>query len=89
MTTIVIRRIVMVFITTIATCYRPFLSGSHPPEDKMLKNKDIEPRMDGTTQIEFTKDVPVNKIIGNDSENDTYFLTLLSATVIRSDDVIT
>jgi len=87
MTTIVIRRIVMVFIPTIETCYRPFLSGSQPPDKEMLKNKDIEPWMDGSIQIEFNKDVHINKIIGNDSDNDTYFLTLLLATVIYSDDL--
>jgi hypothetical protein len=77
----------MVFIPTIEISYRPFLSGSHPPDDEMLKNKDIEPWMDGSIQIEFNKDVHVNKIIDNDSDNDTYFLTLLLATVIHSDDV--
>jgi uncharacterized MAPEG superfamily protein len=36
-------------------------------------------------QIEFTKDVRVNKTIGNDTENDPYFLILLLATAVFSD----
>ena len=59
MLVMVIRRIVILFVAGIAGRHRPFLPGSRPPEDKMLKNKKVNPWIDGPTQIEFTKDVRI------------------------------
>jgi uncharacterized MAPEG superfamily protein len=88
MLVMVTRRIVILVIAGVAGRHKPFLAGSRPPEDKMLKNKDVDPWIiTGITQLEFTKDVRANRIIGNDSENDTYFLVLLLATAVFSDDV--
>lgn len=52
-------------------------------EEKILKIKDIEPWINGTIQIKFTKDVRVTRAIGNDSVNDILLLT----TAVFSDDI--
>ena len=79
---IFVRRVVMLVIGGIAGRHRPFLPGARPPEDRILKKAQPE-----TTQIEFTKDIRVNKTISNDSENDPYFLILLLATAVFSDGI--
>ena len=54
-------------------------------EDRILKRSRVTPSTTGTIHSSFNVDVRVNKTIGNDSENDTYFLILLLATAIISD----
>ena len=87
MLVMVIRRIVILFVAAVSAHDKPFPAGSRVPEDKILKSKNVHPWMFETTQTEFTKDVRANKIFGNDSENDTYFLILLLATAVFSDNV--
>ncbi|CAF2959984.1 unnamed protein product [Rotaria sp. Silwood2] len=81
----VIRRIAMLVVAGIAGRDRPFPPDSRVPEDRILKRGQVDPSMTESTHIEFTKDVRVNKTIGNDTENDTYFLILLLATAVFSD----
>lgn len=83
----VMRRIVILVLAAVASRHRPFLPDSHPPEDKMLKSKDVEPWMLESGKVEFSKDVRAQRIIGNDSENDPYMFVLLIATAVFSDDI--
>ena len=78
----VLRRIVLIIIVGIAGRHRPIQPG-RVPEDKFLKSGQVAPT-DHVAQI-FSKDLRANKTINNDSENDTYFLILLFATVTLSD----
>ncbi|CAF1466714.1 unnamed protein product [Rotaria sordida] len=81
----VIRRIVMLVVGGIAGRNRPFPPGSRVPEDKIFKKSQVDTSTVETDNNEFTKNVRVNKTIGNDTENDMYFLILLLATAIFSD----
>ncbi|UJR29746.1 hypothetical protein I4U23_017294 [Adineta vaga] len=83
----IIRRIVMLGVAMNAGRGKPFPPGSRPPEDSKLSGVKIQQSPTTTTsnQIEFTKDVRVNKTIHNDTENDPYFLILLIATALFSD----
>jgi uncharacterized MAPEG superfamily protein len=87
MLAMILRRIVMLVVAGIAGRNRPFPPGTRVPEDQMMKKGQVEPSTTGTTPVVFTKDVRVNKTIGNDTENDTYFLILLLATAVFSDSV--
>ncbi|CAF1033554.1 unnamed protein product [Rotaria magnacalcarata] len=83
----VIRRFVMLLVAGVSGRNRPFPTGSRVPEDSILKRKaQMESSTTETVHVEFTKDARVNKTIGNDSENDTYFLILLLATAVFSDE---
>ncbi|UJR20493.1 hypothetical protein I4U23_023621 [Adineta vaga] len=83
----VARRLVILIIAAAYSRNRPFVPGSRPPEDKILKSKTVEPASGHSVQAEFTKDVRANKVISNDGENDPYFFILLLATAAFSDDV--
>jgi uncharacterized MAPEG superfamily protein len=87
MLVMVIRRIVMIFLAIIARGRKPFPPGTRVPEDNTLRGTQVQTSTVEPGQIEFTKDVRVNKTIGNDTENDTYFLVLLLATAVFSDTV--
>jgi uncharacterized MAPEG superfamily protein len=82
----IIRRVVILIVAGITGHNKPFPPGSRVPEDKILKRNQVAPVAIETTHVEFSKEVRVNKTIGNDSENDTYFLILLLATAVYSDD---
>jgi uncharacterized MAPEG superfamily protein len=84
MLVMIIRRIVMLVIAGIAGYNRPF-PPDRVPEDKILKRGQVEPSRAEIIHDNFNEDVRVNKTIGNDSENDTYFLILLLATAVFSD----
>lgn len=88
MLVLVLRRVVMLVIAGIVRRGKPFPSGARPPEDRKLDGRNAETTIVIPGQIEFTKDVRVNKTIGNDSENDPYFLILLLATAVFSDRVV-
>ncbi|CAF3337732.1 unnamed protein product [Rotaria socialis] len=81
----VVRRIAMIFLIVITRARKPFQPGTRVPEDSKLVGAQVQPSTVDPGTIEFTKDVRVNKIIGNDTENDTYFLILLLATAAFSD----
>ncbi len=81
----VIRRIILLIIAGVAGHNRPFPAGTRPPEDRMLKRGQVEQMPAGVGQINYTKDIRVNKTISNDSENDIYFLILLLTTAGFSD----
>jgi len=83
----VLRRVVMLVVAGVARRGKPFPPGSRVPEDNKLRGGNVEVTTGIPGQIEFTKDVRVNKTIGNDSENDPYFLILLLATAVFSDSV--
>lgn len=82
---VILRRIVMLVVAGVARRGKPFPPGVRPPEDSKLTGGNAEPTTQVTGQIEFTKDVRVNKTIGNDTENDPYFIILLLATAVFSD----
>jgi uncharacterized MAPEG superfamily protein len=84
----VLRRIAMLVIAGVARRGKPFPPGSRVPEDNKLRGEPVEVSTVTPGQIEFTKDVRVNKTIGNDTENDTYFLILLLATALFSRNAI-
>jgi uncharacterized MAPEG superfamily protein len=82
----ILRRVVMLIVAGIARRGKPFPPGSRVPEDiKLRGGGNVEVTTETSGQVEFTKDVRVNKTIGNDSENDPYFLILLLATAVFSD----
>jgi len=80
----VLRRIVLIVIMGIAGRNKPFPPG-RVPEDKFMKRGQVATSTTDAVPVGFTKDVRANKIINNDSENDTYFLILLLATAVFSD----
>ena len=82
-----IRRVTMLIVAGVAGRGKPFLPGTRVPEDSKLRAGHGNVSSVGPGQIEFTKDVRVNKTINNDSENDTYFLILLLATAVFADSV--
>ena len=77
-----LRRWFMLGVSGISRRGKPLPAG-RAPEDKKLTGGQVAP--DAQNQVEFTKDVRVNKTISNDTENDTYFLILLLATAVFSD----
>ncbi|UJR29260.1 hypothetical protein I4U23_010474 [Adineta vaga] len=83
----IIRRIVLLLVAGFSGWNRPFQPDTRVPEDKILKRDQIEPSNSTINPVVFTKDIRVNKTIGNDSENDTYFIILLFATAVFSDTV--
>lgn len=80
----VIRRIVLLIIAGIAGYNKPF-TADRVPEDRILKRGRVASSTSETTHGNFNAAVRVNKTIGNDSENDTYFLILLLSTAAFSD----
>ena len=84
----VLRRIVLIIVIAIAGRNRPAHAG-RVPEDRFLKRRQVATTTTTATTenlpLVFSKDVRANKVINNDSENDTYFLILLLATAIFSD----
>jgi uncharacterized MAPEG superfamily protein len=85
MLVMVLRRVVMLVVAGVARRGKPFPPGSRVPEDNKLRGGNVEVTTATSDQIEFTKDVRVNKTNNNDSENDPYFLILLLATAVFSD----
>jgi uncharacterized MAPEG superfamily protein len=81
----VLRRVVMLIVAGIAGRGRPLRPG-RVPEDKRGA-RPVDTTTVTSDQVEFTKDVRVNKTITNDAENDTYFLILLLATAVFSDTI--
>ena len=77
-----LRRWVMLVVSGMARRGKP-LPADRVPEDRKLTGGQVAAGV--PDQVEFTKDVRVNKTISNDTENDTYFLILLLATAIFSD----
>jgi uncharacterized MAPEG superfamily protein len=84
MLVMVVRRFVMLVVAGIARRGKP-LPLDRVPEDRKLAGGQMGSQTETPGHIEFTKDVRVNKTIGNDTENDTYFLILLLATAVFSD----
>jgi uncharacterized MAPEG superfamily protein len=82
----VLRRIVLIVIIGVAGRNKPPQPG-RVPEDKFMKRGQVATPTTDAVPVVFTKDVRANKIINNDSENDTYFLILLLATAVFSDSV--
>ena len=82
---LVLRRVVLLVTLTIVGRKKPFVAGSRAPEDRMLKRGQVIPTSSVNVPLEFTRELRVNKVIGNDAENDTYFLILLLATAAFSD----
>jgi uncharacterized MAPEG superfamily protein len=80
----VLRRIVLIIVMGIAGRGKPLAPG-RVPEDKLMKKGQVTASTVDTAPVVFTKDVRVNKVITNDTENDTYFLILLLATAAFSD----
>lgn len=83
----IIRRIIMFIIAGIVARNKP-LPLDRAPEDRILARGRIEPTaIANAVNIngDFNKIVRVNKVITNDTENDTYFLILLLATATFSD----
>jgi uncharacterized MAPEG superfamily protein len=82
----VIRRVVVLIVAGLAQRGKPFRADVRVPEDNRMPGAKVETETvaGGPTNL-FTKDVRANKVIHNDSENDTYFLILLLATAVFSD----
>ena len=83
MLVLVLRRIVLIVIFAIAGRGKPLPAG-RVPEDRMFKTGPVV--VDAAPAV-ITTDARANKVIGNDAENDTYFLILLFATAAFSDRV--
>ncbi|CAF1252644.1 unnamed protein product [Rotaria sp. Silwood1] len=83
----IIRRIVLLIIVSIVEYNRSFPPSFRVREDKILRKVRIESSITRPIHIEVTKHVRVNKIIGNNLENDVHFIILLFATVIFSDSI--
>jgi uncharacterized MAPEG superfamily protein len=81
---IVIRRIVMLIVAGISEYNKPF-PADRVPEDKILKRSRVSSMAPEAIHGNFNTSVRVNKTIGNDTENDTYFLILLLSTAAFSD----
>ena len=77
---LVLRRIVLLIVIAVTGRNKPFQAGSRVPEDRILKRGQTIAPTTEPVHPEFTKDVRANRVITNDSENDTYFLILLLAT---------
>jgi uncharacterized MAPEG superfamily protein len=80
----VLRRIALIVVFSIGLRGNPIQPGSRAPEDYPKGNK---PSPNAPPPIPFTLDMRANKVITNDSENDTYFLILLLATAVFTDTV--
>jgi uncharacterized MAPEG superfamily protein len=80
-----IRRVVLVFLFVIVRSGKPIQPGTQVPEDRKLAGNKIDVESGALGQDRFTKDVRANTVIGNDAENDTYFLIFLLATAAFSD----
>lgn len=83
----VVRRLVILIVAAIFSRGQPFVEGSRPPEDRMLKKNTVDAATPEQAKAKFTKDVRANKVISNDGENDPYFFILLLATSVFSDSV--
>ena len=82
----IIRRVVLIVALALVQRGKPFRANTRVPEDNRLPDSKVEAESEaGDPTKLFTKDVRVNKVINNDSENDTYFLILLLATAVFSD----
>jgi len=80
----VLRRIVLIIIIIIGGRNKPLPPG-RVPEDRFANRGQVANVTTETALAVITKDVRANKVINNDSENDTYFLILLLATAVFSD----
>jgi uncharacterized MAPEG superfamily protein len=80
----VLRRIIMLIIAGISGYNKPF-PPDRVPEDKILKRGRVASTTSDAVHADFNASVRVNKTIGNDTENDTYFLILLLSTAAFSD----
>lgn len=80
----VLRRIILIIVIAITGRNKPFAPG-RVPEDKFMKRGQVATSTVDTAPVVFGKDARANKVITNDSENDTYFLILLLATAAFSD----
>jgi hypothetical protein len=69
---LLIRRIILITILAVVGSKQP-LPPSRVPEDKIFRNRTVAAPTTDATRIVYTADVRANKIITNDSENDTYF----------------
>jgi hypothetical protein len=73
MLVMVLRRLVMLGVAAVSRGRKPFLLGTRVPEDNKLRGRQVDTPAVVPDRIEFTKDVRVNKTIGNNSENDPYW----------------
>ncbi|CAF0856824.1 unnamed protein product [Adineta steineri] len=81
----VLRRIVLLVVAGIAGRGKPLPPG-RVPEDYRSRGKPVETTTTAASNpADFPPNVRVNRTIGNDTENDTYFLILLLATAVFSD----
>lgn len=83
----VLRRVALLITAMVAGRNKPFVPGSRAPEDRMLKRGQIQPTSSDIAPIEYTKELRAMRVIGNDTENDSYFFILLLATAAFSDSV--
>mgnify|MGYP001039041465 CR=1 FL=1 len=77
-----IRRLVLLIFISITK-----RQTSDSSTSKTVRRGQVEPSTTAVNRTESTVDMRVNRIIGNDSENDTYFLILLLSTAAFSDSV--
>lgn len=87
MLVLVVRRIVLIAILAIAGRSKPLPAGRVPEDRIFKKGHQTGPAVIDAAPAIITTDARANKVIGNDAENDTYFLILLLATAAFSDSV--
>ena len=82
---LVLRRLALIIVLAVGGRGKPLPAG-RVPEDRIFNRGQVAaPAIDGSPVVVVTTDVRANKVIGNDAENDTYFLILLLATAAFSD----
>lgn len=87
MLAMVVRRIILLTFAAINGRYRPTLDLTQVPEDNIMKPKDLRTPIQEIGSVVYNKELRTNRVIGDDTENDIYFLILLLATAIVSDNV--
>lgn len=83
---LVLRRVALIIVMVVAGRNKPLPAG-RVPEDQVFKRGQVGASVTDGNAVVITTDVRANRVIGNDAENDTYFLILLLATAAFSDSV--
>jgi uncharacterized MAPEG superfamily protein len=81
----ILRRCIILIMGIYAGRYQPYPLGTQVPEDNMFKREEFRSPTPVTSESDFCEAVRVNRVIHNDSENDTYFLIMLLSTAVTGD----
>lgn len=83
----IVRRIVLVSFAAINSRYRASPDITKVPEDMIMKPKELQTPIQSIGSVVYSKELRSNLVITDDAENDPYFLLVLLATAIVSDNV--